>query len=61
MVGLVVKYHYKLVENGENKKFLGEVTTPISLQKYRGWGGLFTGYLQCILLYNSDLWFTLYV
>nr|DAE11831.1 MAG TPA: hypothetical protein [Myoviridae sp. ctXwe21] len=30
---MVVKYHYKLAQNGENKKFLDEVTTPISLQK----------------------------
>jgi hypothetical protein len=32
-----------LVENGENKKFLGEVTTPISLQKNKGGGGSLQG------------------
>ena len=55
------KISLQVDENKGNKKFLGEVTTPISLQKNKGGGWLFAGCLQCILLYNSGLWFTLYI
>ena len=35
---MLVKYHY-IVRKMENKKFLGEVTTPNIITNYRGWGG----------------------